>query len=893
MSSGPEPLSTGTVGPQPQPPPPLSPPTAIWQPSRPKKTTWRTRFRAFLPLAGAAFVCSAALAAWRIWPAAFYFTDVSEPSDELLFHYDPSSPSQSGKTTAKSVPPPPATSNLFKEFAAEGFEFKAPADYWERIGPAESPFALLRPSFTLHRSESSPPSEFGLGACDFSLTTDILPDGSGADDAWASIPAVLALQSHFSCGIPERYEIILPGRQSLRCLRLVWEVPPAAVSGTPRRHLEMWIHQQGRIAWCMTGLMPGNNAAYSLTRVMQRLVGGFSVLETDLDVLQTSLLDRDLAGAAPLPVLPSPQPLYRWKSLPPNLSTWPGGRLSAPGADGFWASGQTRIALVCLPMQDLGTTPPSRLLIALRQIWPLLRGASIPATDPAAALPGNTLKLTLPATYEGKPALLALRLHPTPENTVIAVALKITKPPLSPHSPPDSADSVPPSALTSDSDPDSDPDSLLDLLQIGLNPDTPAPTGMPCILELPLLHALAAESRADGRLQEAATLEKALFQRSQRLEDLADACSALASAGKIEEATQFFDSAGAKFNNAPGWTLYRTLILARIGAGPRAHRQAMSLLADRKFPGSLAAPYLEALIDSQSWTEARAFASLLVRNDPDSVLWRLHYASILARTGERPKALAIIQATWQTWPDDAMLGIECVQKLLSLKQFQDANTLAARVAKHHPAHEQAQLLHGECLTFLGRTDDARLAYQQALKASPTSQAARDALTSLATTSAQADASYISPSLDPVPLPAALLENPAPGTPPKNPAPISSVSPDSSLPSSPPPALILSHITGHRQQRGRLPATTIRSKVLISNAEGMSQWNTLTFLVDPARERLSLHTLNVLDPSGKSIIAQGSPQDRYSLDTPDGMKNVHFPIPGLQPGCIIDYSLTLE
>ena len=100
-----------------------------------------------------------------------------------------------------------------------------------------------------------------------------------------------------------------------------------------------------------------------------------------------------------------------------------------------------------------------------------------------------------------------------------------------------------------------------------------------------------------------------------------------------------------------------------------------------------------------------------------------------------------------------------------------------------------------------------------------------------------------------------------------------------------PVLVLSRITGLRFQRGRLPATTVRSRVLIANAEGMSQWNTLALPLDPSRERISLHALNVLDASGK-IIARASLGDRYTLDRPDGSKLIHFPIQGLIPGCII-------
>ncbi len=843
----PAPLPSGSGFPPvqaPAPPPFLR--TSLTNP----KLGLRGRIRFLLPVAGAALVCSAAVAAWRVWPAATFFTDTSEPSEELLFHYQPSSSPQ--------LLPPPQPTDLFEEFESEGFHYQSPADYWERTTPAGSPFALLKPAFTLRRTESSPPSSFGVGACDFAVSTDLLPAGTEVDDGWQHLPAVLAVQSRFSCGLPERYEVTTPAGpdgKGLRCLRLVWEMLPPG-GGEPARHLEMWIHQRERVAWAMTGLMPGSTASYALTRTMERLSAGFAVLPLPSATVQLALADRDMQGATPLLNAPVPQPLYRWSQLPDGATTWPGGRLAAPGADGLWAAGPARIALASLPMDGLERVHPTALLTGLRQIWPMLRGVSIPVIDPAKVPAGETLKLVLPALMDGSPAQAVL--HYRSSERGITLALALIPGTVEGTMPPDPASLLAP----------------LDLTPVK-NPEEAEITVPPSTLHLPLLQALAMEAHADGRGEEAAAFHLALFNHSQRLEDLASACGSLASAGKVEQASRLFESVGERFSHTPGWDLYRTLVLARLGAGAHAHRAAMELLNARRFPGSLAAPYLDALIHSRSWPQAKAFASMLVRNDPGAPVWRLHYATILAETGERAKALSIIHATQQTWPEDAILGIECVLRLVEWKNLQDASALASRVALAHPGHEQAQLIFGQCHTLLGRTEEARLAYQRALKAAPSSAIARSALAGLAATNAQSDSAIFSPALDPVPLPVALTTG-LPVAPAETPS----------------PALYLSRITGYRYQRGRLPTTTVRARLLITNAEGMSQWNTLTIPVNPHRERIALHYLNVLDASGR-LMARASMADRYSLDTADGGKLVHFPVPGLTPGCIIDYAFTTE
>jgi len=550
---------------------------------------------------------------------------------------------------------------------------------------------------------------------------------------------------------------------------------------------------------------------------------------------------------------PAPQPLYRWQTPPDDLATWPNGRLLAPGAEGLWTVGKARIALATLPQDGLEKVSPPRVLSALRQIWPALRGIAFPIMDPAESPPGETFQLNLPCTFAGGPAQCALKYHASADGIVLAAAFE----------------------PATDGAPVPEPALLLENLDLTPQPAPGQPNPLLSTLHLPLLQMLAVEAHANGQPREAAEFHLALFNRSQQLEDLASACGSLASAGEPGTATSLFDSGSQRFVHTPGWELYRILVLARLGSATRAHRDAMDLLSSQRFPSSLAGPYLDALISSRSWPQAKAFVSMLVRNDPDTPQWRLNYATILNETGERPKAITIIHATQQTWSADPALGIECVQNLLHIPALQDASTLAARLTTAHPGNEQAWLMAGQCHTLLGRPEEARLAYQNALKAAPGSKSARLALAALTTTSAQSDTAFLAAAIDPVPLPSSLTNLPVP--------------PASGIHS---PALILSRITGQRYQRNRPPATTVRSRILINNAEGMSQWNTLTFPVNPARERLTLHHLNVQNAQGKTL-GSANLADRYTTESSNGTRIIHFPVPALTPGSIIDYAVTTE
>ena len=272
-------------------PAPLPSPAAGPSPlSLRQKSGLMHRLRLILPVAGAAFVCSAAVAAWRVWPSSLHFVDLVEPDAELLLHYQANAPSPQAT-------PPAQSTDLFEEFAGEGFHFTPPTDYWERVTGAASPFALLKPAFTLTRSESSPPSQFGVGACDFSISTDLLPPGASVDETWQTLPSVLALQAAFSSGLPERYEVASSATEPQHFVRLVWNTLPGG-GGETARHLEMWVCQRGRVAWSMTGLMPGSTSSYALTRTMQRLANGFALLPLGQEELCLSLESRDMQGAS-------------------------------------------------------------------------------------------------------------------------------------------------------------------------------------------------------------------------------------------------------------------------------------------------------------------------------------------------------------------------------------------------------------------------------------------------------------------------------------------------------------------------------------------------------------------------------------------------------------------
>jgi hypothetical protein len=109
------------------------------------------------------------------------------------------------------------------------------------------------------------------------------------------------------------------------------------------------------------------------------------------------------------------------------------------------------------------------------------------------------------------------------------------------------------------------------------------------------------------------------------------------------------------------------------------------------------------------------------------------------------------------------------------------------------------------------------------------------------------------------------------------------------------AQYLFDITAVSLRKGVEMKTTERFRVKVFDAAGVGAFSTLVFPFDPLAEEVYVNDLTVRDGAGKQLgRARGS--DSFARDdTSSGMvtrrKTLHVPVPGLQPGCVIDGTIT--
>jgi len=441
----------------------------------------------------------------------------------------------------------------------------------------------------------------------------------------------------------------------------------------------------------------------------------------------------ETAGAIPAPKGP-----IRYGNISLRLksevwSTWPGAQNALPGnVMAYTSRGGLRMAAAFTPIEGL-PEDPARTVSLISLIWPALRDFqwSRPGTRPHEG--------QLTAVVRGKGPLNSR----TGTAEIRAVRCGKSLMLLFAFGPGDTK----PESLTTNLD------------QFKIDPSASGEPDFGPIEEREfhrsVLGAFAGDATANGRHTEASQFYRTLFEWDHQPDDLCSASRSLAAADKKEAALKLVTENEGRLAGQPEWEGKKMLLLAGIGKPGDSLQVAVKLLKSGTLAASMAAVYLETLIEGRSFSEAQSFVKLLTEIDTSAV-WHLYNALLMAETGGRSKAAAVVRAVRTASPDDLELAVECINVLMRCRLFPEALELARFLALKNPQREHMQLLAAACHSALGHTAEAREAYQKILTANPASTAAREALDALAASSGQEGTGELVDSTIPaVPLPAGL------------------------------------------------------------------------------------------------------------------------------------------
>jgi tetratricopeptide (TPR) repeat protein len=732
--------------------------------------------------------------------------------------------------------------------------FHLPEDAWQF---ALDPWSREGTVFSLDKIAEAP----AAGRQDINeafFTLRVLPVGpEGTDQNHAAAAAQTALRALGGCRIRGREEVVLSG---LVFSRIEVEELPFRFG---RANAEVWLYSLNGMVYEMITAMPARTPPYYLSLAARRLAEGFSIIDPSKRLRSADVLALlETSGAVPVSNASAKFGNVFVNLKPEIWSTWPGARNTLPGNSLAFASrGGLRLAAAFAPAEGL-PEDPERTASLIAAIWPALRDFQWGRMDKRPHQGLSTAVLRGSGTLNSRSGIAEVRAVRAGQSFMLLFAF----------GPGDAR----PAALTAN----------LDLFQVepGANGDPDFGIVEEREFHRNALSGFAEDATANGRHEEASRYHRTLFEWDRRPDDLCNACRSLAAAGKKDDALRLLMDQEGKHAGQPDWEVQKMILLASIGQAEESRRVAAALLQSGGLAAAAAAVYVETLIDAKEFRHAQPFVKLLTELD-QSPVWHLYHALLLAETGERGKASKLIRAVRTADPHDVELSVECVHVLMRCRLFPEALELARFLAVKNPQREQLQILAAACHTALGHTTEARDAYQRILAANPSSVTAKDALAALAASSGQDGTEQIvNTSIPEVALPAALAAKL-----PKPHAPLADEGGQS--------VVHLYRITGLQLHTSQSLRETTRGAIRIIDEEGMSVYNTMRFPVQPGAQRLCIHHLRVLDPSGR-ILGEANLKDHYSLDAAGaGMavsgKVIHLPVPGLKPGCTIDYEYTIE
>jgi tetratricopeptide (TPR) repeat protein len=740
------------------------------------------------------------------------------------------------------------------EFGDFNFRFRLPADAWQF---SRDPWSREGAVFSFSKVAGVENAHEDIGEADFTLR--VLPLGMEVPDQNHVAAAVQASLRSLGGGarIRGREEVMLGG---LLFSRIEVEGLPLRFD---RANAEVWLYSLHGMVYEMITAMPARTPPYYLSTAARRLAEGFSIIDPAKRLRSADVMALlETAGSAPVP-----KDAITWGNVSITLNpgiwnTWPGARNTLPGTTLSFASrGGLRMAAAFAPNDGM-PDDPARAASLTATIWPALREFQWGKLDRRPHHNQTTATLRGGGTLNGRSGIAEVRAVRCGASLMVLFAF----------GPGDTrAD-----ALTKN----------LDLFLV-----SPGSNGEPDFGQIEerefhryALAGFAEDATANGRHEEAAACHRTLFEWDRLPNDLCNASRSLAAAGQKDEALRILNDQEGRQAGHPEWEMQKMLLLASIGQATESRRVAAELLKSGGLPASVAAVYVETLMEAREFTHAQPFVKLLTEIDRSPV-WQLYHALLLAEMGERGKAAVLIRAVRAAAPADIELSVECVHVLMRCRLFPEALELARFLAVKNPQREQLQLLAAACHSALGHTAEAREAYQKILDANPASVTAKEALAALAASSGQEGTEEIvNTSISAVAMPASLAA--------KLPRPHSPLA-DAGGQS----VVHLYRVTGLQIHTSQSLRQTIRGAIRILDEEGMSLYNTMRISVQPGVQRLCIHHLRVLDPAGK-LLGEASLKDHYGLDAGgSGMavsgKVIHLPVPGLHPECTIDYAYTIE
>jgi tetratricopeptide (TPR) repeat protein len=391
-------------------------------------------------------------------------------------------------------------------------------------------------------------------------------------------------------------------------------------------------------------------------------------------------------------------------------------------------------------------------------------------------------------------------------------------------------------------------------------------------------------------LDEAEGWEKGLpwFQSAANLDSkdstiLSNLLDALQKSGQIATAEKLLSERLVSFPESPVLHLRKAILLAdqgRFNEGKDTFLKAIDLGLNDE---SSVLAWLQRLSTANQAQYSLLSAEAWMKKNP-GVNSRRWHAQNISLAGDATKALKLLEELSLEYPEDKRVTYDLAEAANDSGDHSRAAKLAEKLAQEDVGNVRALMILG--WSQIGRKwyREAKLTFEKAAIQMPNDEGIKAALKRTSALLGQGNNSDIKVPIEVVAIPQAIRKM------------IAEQSNDPNF-GKDQPALILVSARGWRFDRGKSLRGTRLVRLRIQTTQGASDFSTIEQVFDPLNERIHINRLEVWDENGKLSHQADSPNEAYVMDVDDGQgthhQRLHLQVPGLRPGCVVEYEISTE
>lgn len=362
---------------------------------------------------------------------------------------------------------------------------------------------------------------------------------------------------------------------------------------------------------------------------------------------------------------------------------------------------------------------------------------------------------------------------------------------------------------------------------------------------------------------------------------LGNAADAMRLAGLVKEGLALLAAELPALAAKPDLHRHHALLLADSGdlvAANQAFLKAIELGLDN---GDEVVEWLHQLNRLEAYELAVAVGEAWENKTPglDSRRW---HAQTLSQAGKSAAAIERSESLIKDFPDDKRVVINLGEVLNDARDHARAAETVEKLLADGRENLRALMVLG--WSQMGRKwyRDAKATFERAAKLQPDDTSIQAAIRSAAAQLGQGMDVEIKTPVEAVAMPADLARA------------LADHRSTMDVAGDRPQSYLLTSI-GYHFERGKPLRRTLHYRIRLNTAKGVNNFSSIDHGFDPLSERVFINRLEVIDPDGKPLATK--PEDAYVMDAQENgashRKQLHFQVPGLRPGCIIDYTVSFE